>query len=377
VRRGFNKTDRHFTKKIIHNKLIINLFLIFLLFEFIFLPFSVMSSTTTTGLDMSGKINDSGVGSIIVGDSTANSSGDSTVVDDKTYDPNEDTKLVENTTYESGDSPTVDDKSYDLNEDTIEADDKLYYSEDSPTVNDLTYDSSGNLLLVNNIPSDSTDNSIVEDDKIYYAPNEREVKTEEIISIAENKIGDLSSGLEKEVKIEYFDEVESVKLTTVKNLREVKVTIIKLKDKPEEIVDTPKENTSIYTYLDIKLISEDNYIEEKDIQTLEFKFKVEKKWINSNKIDKSTVKLIRYHDGEWQNLSTTLDTENETCIYYIAESPGCSTFAVVGKKVVEKDESYGSELTIPWSIIFAFIILLTLILVIIIIKARYIYLKDD
>ena len=355
----------------------INLFLIFLLLEFLFLPFTVMSSTTTTGLNMSSKTNGSGDSSIIVGNTTTDSGGDSTIIDDETYDPNEDTKLVEDTTYESEDSPAVNDKSYDLNEDTIVVDDKLYYSGDSSTVNDLTYDSSGNLLLVNNKLSDSLNISLIETDKVYYAPNERIVPREEIISIAENKIGDLSSGIEKEVKIEYFKEVDSVKLTPVRNLKEVKVTIIKLKDKPEEIVDTSIENISIYIYLDIKLISEDNYIEEKDIQTLEFKFKVEKAWINNNKIDKSTVKLIRYHDGEWQNLSTTLDAENETCIYYIAESPGCSTFAVVGKKVVEKDEAYGSELTIPWSIIFAFIILLTLILVIIIIKARYIYLKDE
>ncbi len=364
MRREFNKIERHFTNKIIHNRLIINFFLIFLLFEFVFLPFAAMSSTSFNGLDTDMKTNDSS--GDLVSDSvsteefavesesdsisTIDSNMDSIVVDEKTYYPDENTKIVEDTTYESGDLETVYDKNY---------------------------DSSGNLLLVDNEPSDSTDISIIETDKVYFAPNERVVPTEEIISIAENILGDLSSGIEKEVKIEYFQEVESVKLTPVKNLKEVKVTIIKLKDKPEEIVDMPIENTSIYTYLDIKLISDDNYIEEKDIQTLEFKFKVEKAWINSNKIDKSTVKLIRYHDGEWQNLSTILDTENETCIYYIAESPGCSTFAVVGKKVVEKDEAYGSELTIPWSIIFAFIILLTLILVIIIIKARYIYLKDD
>jgi PGF-pre-PGF domain-containing protein len=364
VRRGFNKIERHFTKKIIRNRLIINFFLIFLLLEFVFLPFTALSSTSLNGLDGNNKTNDSSGDSVSDIDSTVeselesvtdsistiDSTVDSIVVDDKTYDPNENTKIVEDTTYETDDLETVYDKNY---------------------------ESSGNLLLVDNKPSNSTDFSIIETDKVYYAPNERVVPTEEIISIAENKLGDISSGIEKEVKIEYFKEVESVKLTPVKNLEEVKVTIIKLKDKPEEIVDTPIENTSIYTYLDIKLISDDDYIEEKDIQTLEFKFKVEKAWINSNKIDKSTVKLIRYHDGEWQNLSTTLDTENETCIYYIAESPGCSTFAVVGKKVVEKDEAYGSELTIPWSIIFAFIILLTLILVIIIIKARYIYLKDD
>jgi len=201
VRRGINKIGRHFTKKIIHNRFIINFFLIFLLLEFLFLPFSVMSSTTTTGLDMINKTDESGDSSVIVGDLTIDSSKVSVVVsdsiadsgrvsivvDDITYDSNNDIKLVEDTTYESGDSPIV---------------------------NDIPYDSIGNLLLVNNIPSDLTDNSIVEDDKNYYVPNEMIVSTGEIISIlnemivstvgiisiAENEVGDRSG--EREIKIQ-------------------------------------------------------------------------------------------------------------------------------------------------------------------------------
>lgn len=363
MRRISHTKDNNFTKKILHNKLIINLFLIFLLLEFIFLPYTVTSLTTSDGLDTNGKTYDSGDSSSVVDDSKVDSSGDSVVVSDSTVDS-------------SGDSAVVDDK--DSNVVTEVIDDNTYDSTSgSAVVEDNSYNSSGNFLNVNKKPTRFFNNSIIEDDKLYYAPNERIVPTEEIISITENELGDLSSGTETEVQMEYTEDIDSVKLTPTTNLNEVKVTIIKLKDKSEEIVYTSKKNTSIYTYLDIKLIANDTYVEEKDIQTLEFKFKVKKAWIYNNKIDKATIKLIRYHDGEWQNLSTTLNTENETCIYYIAVSPGCSTFAVVGSKVVEKDESYGSELTIPWSIIFAIIILLTFILVIILIKARYIYLKDD
>ena len=46
--------------------------------------------------------------------------------------------------------------------------------------------------------------------------------------------------------------------------------------------------------------------EEKEIKSLEFKFKVEKTWIDENEIEEDTIKLIRYHDGIWQNLSTSL-----------------------------------------------------------------------
>ena len=377
MRRKKDSIHRNLNKKIHHRKLFLNFLVFFLILELLFLPLSAASFTTSDGLDGNTKTTCSDNTPPAMGNETSNSGDESTVTGDTTTDGS--TNLDDTSTNTNTDSTVVDDTSTDSGENTY-------------NVNDKTSDSSGNSYVKDNEPTDSNDNSIVINDKtsdssgytnvddndVFYAPNERIVKSDEIVSISENTLGDLSSGIETEVNIEYFDDIDSVKLTPAKNLEEVKITVIKLKDKPEEIIDPPKKNVSIYKYLDIKLISNETYVDEDEINKLEFKFKVEKSWINNNKIEKSTIKLIRYHDGVWQNLSTTLGSENESFIYYIAVSPGFSTFAVVGSKVVEKSESYSSdEMNIPWSIIFAFIISLTIMLVFILFKARYIYLKDD
>ena len=366
MRRIFNTENKHLTKKITARKLLICYIVIFLLLELLFIPFVATSSPPANGFDTNNNTTDSS-GGPLVGDDTSAGSGDNSYVDDdKPTDSSDGSLYVDDTSTSSGDnSYVVDDKSSDSSSSSLIVD-------DTSTGSDSNSYSDNN----NNNPTNFSTSPYL--DENYYAPNERTVPVEEIESIAENKLGDLSSGQEKEVTIEYFKDIDSVKLSAATNLKEVKVTIIKLKDKPEDIIDPPKKDISVYKYLDIKLTSNDTYVQEADLRSLEFKFRVETAWIKNNKIDKETIKLIRYHDSIWQNLTTVLVSENETYVYYTAESPGFSTFAVVGSKVVEKNESYVTEeISIPWSIIFAFIISLIIMLVIILFKARYIYLKED
>jgi PGF-pre-PGF domain-containing protein len=372
VRKNNNINNRPLIRKVFHSRLLLNFIIILLILELLLIPFSVAELQLPKGTDGDTKTSDSGNDLPAVGDLPSDSdsgtidTGDSTTSSDTSSTDKTDTS--QDTT---SDSNVVDDKPTDTTSDsTINDDTSTVTSDSSQVVNDKTYDSSDSNLIID-------DKSLFDDDS-NYAPNERVVSTDEIVTKTENEIGDLSSGEEIEVTLEYTADINSVKLTPSTDLEEVKVTVIKLKDKPEEIIDPPKENKTIYKYLDIKLSTNDTFIDEEEISSLEFNFKVEKSWIADNEIDKDTVKLIRYHDGVWQNLSTTLTSENETCISYIAVSPGFSTFAVVGSKVVEKSESYGSDdLSIPWSIIIGLIMLLTIMLIFILFKARYIYLKDD
>ena len=71
-------------------------------------------------------------------------------------------------------------------------------------------------------------------------------------------------------------------------------------------------------------------------------------------------------------------SENETCISFIAETPGCSTFAVVGSTLVEIPEPYVTETPeIPWMVIIGVIASTTIILVTVLFKARYIYFEES
>lgn len=60
-------------------------------------------------------------------------------------------------------------------------------------------------------------------------------------------------------------------------------------------------------------------------------FKVEKSWIENKNIDKASITLNRYSDTKWDPLSTSLSGEDDTYLYFIAETPGFSPFVVTGK----------------------------------------------
>ncbi len=57
-------------------------------------------------------------------------------------------------------------------------------------------------------------------------------------------------------------------------------------------------------------------------------FKVEKKWLSDNGIDKSNVGLFRYVDGEWTALPTTVGQDDGTYVKYSATTPGFSYFVI-------------------------------------------------
>ena len=218
------------------------------------------------------------------------------------------------------------------------------------------------------------------DDDSDYAPNERIVPAEEIVAMIEKELGNFSDGEETESELENSDEISMcrVKFVSTTNLKKVKVKVVKLKDKPAEIIEIPKENITVHNYLDIKLTTDEEFVEEEQVKSLKFKFKVELTWISENDIDKITVQLMRYHDGKWQSLTTTLQSEDETYVYYEAETPGCSTFAVIGSEVIEIDESYAAGgIDIPWPVLFGFTVLSIFGLAVVVFKGRIIYTDDS
>jgi PGF-pre-PGF domain-containing protein len=72
------------------------------------------------------------------------------------------------------------------------------------------------------------------------------------------------------------------------------------------------------------------------VEKIKVKFKVEKTWISANNIDETKVSLQRWADNKWNKLPTSKVSEDATYVYYEAESPGLSVFAVTGEKKVVK-----------------------------------------
>ncbi|NYT20117.1 MAG: PGF-pre-PGF domain-containing protein [Methanosarcinales archaeon] len=70
-------------------------------------------------------------------------------------------------------------------------------------------------------------------------------------------------------------------------------------------------------------------------------FRVSKEWLSENGIEASSIVLYRYSDGKWNQLSTINIDEDGEYIYFEAETPGFSPFAIVG--FAEEDEGVSME----------------------------------
>ncbi len=78
-------------------------------------------------------------------------------------------------------------------------------------------------------------------------------------------------------------------------------------------------------------ISTSTTLKKAEVENVEIKFKVEKSWLNNNKIDALGVALHRYVGGKWIELSTAKGADDGTYVHYTAKATGFSYF-VIGEK---------------------------------------------
>ncbi len=169
--------------------------------------------------------------------------------------------------------------------------------------------------------------------------------------------------------------IEKVEFTAKSSKNNVEFSVKNLKEKPEEVkVDMSLSNVSeVYEYLDIKLTSDEEYIGESGIKSMNFTFTVNKSWVEHNDIDKDTVTMMRYHNDAWQELNTTYLNETDDKMTFKAITPGLSIFAVVGDKVVEDSDEIIVESTLPWWMPAMVIFASTATLGLVLFKKRFVY----
>jgi len=194
--------------------------------------------------------------------------------------------------------------------------------------------------------------------------------------------GTFSFTIKKKVTVEDIEDadetgVDGVDITTGSDVQNVKVTVEKKTD-----VDPGTEyqllvDEDIYTYLEISIEADDQLMDDDDIDSLTIKFKVTQEWIDNEDINKSKVKLVRYHNGTWQNLTTTIIDEDENYVYYEAVTSGTSTFAVVGGKMVDVGEEEPEEPgTMPWYLIIIGVIVAILLVIVFLFKSGFLYFEE-
>ncbi len=132
---------------------------------------------------------------------------------------------------------------------------------------------------------------------------------------------------------------------SVKNIAvNVKITVEKLAGKPASITqEVVSANGKVYKFMNItKENLADNVIEKTKIR-----FKIEKSWLNANNFSALQIVLKRF-TTQWDSLNTSKTSEDNTYIYYTADSPGFSVFAISAETPVVAQPLSG-QCTENWS----------------------------
>ena len=124
--------------------------------------------------------------------------------------------------------------------------------------------------------------------------------------------------------------VETIQFTSSVSATNVQVTVKEVKETAittTGAISLASSDGAVYKYLEITKTG----IQSSQMSSVSVNFKVPKSWFTSNNIDKSTITLNRYDNG-WTKLPTTIRSEDSTYVYYAADTPGFSTFAITGEK---------------------------------------------
>ena len=103
----------------------------------------------------------------------------------------------------------------------------------------------------------------------------------------------------------------------------VRILMEKLTGLPASM--TQLVSSKVYRYL---IITATNLGDSNINGTVKIKFQVSQSWLLTNGIDPSKMVLMRYVNGAWVNLKTTLLSTDTKFAYYESETPGFSYFAI-------------------------------------------------
>ncbi len=101
-----------------------------------------------------------------------------------------------------------------------------------------------------------------------------------------------------------------------------------LKGKSALVSELPSED--VYKSLNI-WVGNGGFGDSNNIENAVIYFMVEKSWVQSKNIDKSTITLNRYSDNTWSKLPTSPLSEDDNYLYFTTQTPGFSSFAITGR----------------------------------------------
>ncbi|MDP2215757.1 MAG: PGF-pre-PGF domain-containing protein [Methanolobus sp.] len=84
---------------------------------------------------------------------------------------------------------------------------------------------------------------------------------------------------------------------------------------------------TVYKHVNI-WVGKHGYATEENIKGAVIGFKVPKEWMKINGFDASSIRIYRFNNGEWRELQTNTAGEDQEFVFFQAETPGFSPFAI-------------------------------------------------
>jgi PGF-pre-PGF domain-containing protein len=137
----------------------------------------------------------------------------------------------------------------------------------------------------------------------------------------------------KAVKFEFTKNatcVVYVGFDAIKNVGKTTTIVEELKNKSALVSELPEGE--VYKSFNV-WVGNSGYATSKNIEKPVICFKVEKNWLQDKSIDQNSITLNRYSDKKWEQLPVNLSEEDDKYLYFTAEVPGYSSFAITGKAV--------------------------------------------
>ena len=125
----------------------------------------------------------------------------------------------------------------------------------------------------------------------------------------------------------YVPDIASIEIFAAMDQYYTRISVSTYKEKPRWVVfdDAPGK---IYRYFKIRYSKPNTYITKAKIT-----FRVNGTWLRDNDVDPASVVIYRLSESkEWEKLDTTPERAENGTIYYTAETPGFSWFAVSAKE---------------------------------------------
>ena len=126
--------------------------------------------------------------------------------------------------------------------------------------------------------------------------------------------------------------VSQLSISVRNRVRNARVEVRRLMSRPAEVEQAIRNNTGqVYSYIEI----EKENMNDTDVSEATVDFEVNRSWIREQSINASTIRLMRYVNGTWTSLSTTLVNEDAEKLYFQADTPGFSIFAIAGEYIID------------------------------------------